>query len=288
MDVAHVIPFAMQASIFLVVFSVGLTATIEDLLYLLHRPGLAFRSFLSMNIAMALVAGLLAAAFDLHQAVKVALITLGMSPVPPLLPRKQVKAGGRGSYAIGLFVTAALSAIVFVPIEVPLIGQIFGKPVHMPPSAVARIVLVSVLLPLVLGVLVRRLAPDLSERAAKPIGSVAMALLILVALLILLSTWRPAVSLIGSGTLVAAMAFVVVGLGVGHLLGGPEPRDRTVLALSTACRHPGVAMAIASANFPAQTLELPAMLLYILVSVLLSIPYLAWRKRQAAAGTIHT
>jgi BASS family bile acid:Na+ symporter len=186
-----------------------------------------------------------------------------------------------------LLVAAAVSAIVFVPIEVQLIGQIFGKPVHMPPSAVARIVLVSVLLPLAMGVLARRFAPDLAGRAAKPIGAAATALLILVALLILGSAWRPAVSLIGSGTLVAAMVFVVIGLGVGHLLGGPEPEDRTVLALATACRHPGVAMAIAGANFPAQKLQLPAVLLYILMSAILSIPYLAWRKRRAAAGTIH-
>ena len=34
---------------------------------------------------------------------------------------------------------------------------------------------------------------------------------------------------------------------------GPDPEDRVVLALSTASRHPGVALAIATANFPQET-----------------------------------
>ena len=70
-----------------------------------------------------------------------------------------------------------------------------------------------------------------------------------------------AMPLIGNGTLLAMLVFCLIGLGVGHLLGGPAPRDRAMLALSSAARHPGVAMAIATANFPDQTLVFPAVLL---------------------------
>jgi BASS family bile acid:Na+ symporter len=98
------------------------------------------------------------------------------------------------------------------------------------------------------------------------------------------------VSLTGDGTIIALAAFVLVGLAVGHLLGGPDPEDRTVLALSTASRHPGVALAIAHATFPEQQLVLAAVLLYLLVSALVSMLYLAWRRRRhagsaAAVGT---
>jgi len=60
--------------------------------------------------------------------------------------------------------------------------------------------------------------------------------------------------------------FVVAGLVVGHLLGGP-PRDQaSVLALSSACRHPMMALTIASANFPDERFG-AAVLLYLLVNV---------------------
>jgi len=288
MTLAMLVPLVVKGSIFLIVFGTGLKAALEDVLHLLRRPGLALRSMLSMNIVMPVVAGALASAFDLHHAVKVALITLGVSPVPPLLPRKEVNAGGRGSYAIALLVMAGLTAIVFVPVQVRLIGSFFGTPAYMPPAAVAKIVLVSVLVPLAAGIIVRRLAPDLAERIARPIGMVATILLVAAALLVIFGAWRSAVSLVGNGILLASAAFVVVGLAVGHLLGGPEPEDRTVLALSTATRHPGVALAIASVNVPSERLVLAAVLLYFVISTILSAVYLAWRRRQRAAGEVRS
>jgi len=70
-----------------------------------------------------------------------------------------------------------------------------------------------------------------------------------------------------------------VGLVVGHLLGGPDPNNRTILALATATRHPGVALVIAAGNFPGQKLVLPALLLYLIVCSLASAPYVMWRRR---------
>ena len=63
-------------------------------------------------------------------------------------------------------------------------------------------------------------------------------------------------------------------------LGGSDDEDRSVLALASAARHPGVAMAVASANFPDQKLAPAAILLYLLLSALLSIPYVVWRRRH--------
>jgi BASS family bile acid:Na+ symporter len=89
-------------------------------------------------------------------------------------------------------------------------------------------------------------------------------------------------SLIGHGAIIAFVAFVLVGLAAGQLLGGPSPEDRTVLALSTALRHPGVAIAIAYTNFPQEKLALAAVMLYLLLGLLLTIPYIKLRRRQHA------
>jgi bile acid:Na+ symporter, BASS family len=78
------------------------------------------------------------------------------------------------------------------------------------------------------------------------------------------------------------VVIVLIGLAAGHLLGGPNPHHRTVLALSTATRHPGVAIAIAHTNFPEQKLALAAILLYLLISGVVTIPYLKSRKSTDA------
>jgi bile acid:Na+ symporter, BASS family len=143
---------------------------------------------------------------------------------------------------------------------------------------------VTVLAPLAAGIAVHSVAPAFADRIAGPVSLVATIMLV-AAIVPVLFTQFPAIgSLIGNGTIVGLAVFVVGGLAVGHLLGGPDPEDRTVLALSTASRHPGVAVAIAQANFPEQKLALAAVLLYMLVSGVVLIPYMIWTRRRRAAA----
>jgi BASS family bile acid:Na+ symporter len=283
MSLTTLIPLVLKVSIALNVIGLGLNASPQDATYLFRRPHQLLRSLLAMNVVMLLCAAALAINFDLHRAVKIALVALAVSPIPPMLPKKTLKAGGEASYTIGLLVAAALLAIVFVPVAVELLGRAFGTPSHMSPGAVALLVLMTVLVPLVVGIAVQSLAATFAARIARPISLVATVLLIASAFPVLFTAWPTIVSLTGNGTILALAAFVVVGLAVGHLLGGPDPEDRTVLALATASRHPGVALAIAHANFPEQQLVLAAVLLYLLVSAIVSLPYLAWRRRAGSA-----
>jgi BASS family bile acid:Na+ symporter len=87
-------------------------------------------------------------------------------------------------------------------------------------------------------------------------------------------------ALIGNGTLAALIAFIVVGLIVGHFLGGPHPDERVTLALCTACRHPGLVLAMAAANVPEEQNVVSAVLLYLILSALLTIPYVSWQRRK--------
>ena len=284
MTAAEVVGLALRTSIFLIVFSLGLRATRADVLYLLSRPGRLSRSLLAMNVIMPLVAVGLSLAFNLHPAVKTALVCLSLAPVPPILPRKELKAGGPGSYVIGLLFAAALLAIVFIPLAEHVLRILFNVGIDRPPTMVVGLVAVTVLLPLVAGILVRGLAPALAERWAGRLNSFATILLVLVCVVLLLYSWKTGLPLIGNGNVLVIAGFVAVGLAVGHLLGGPEPETRVVLALSTASRHPGVALAIATGTSPDEKLVIGAILLYLLVNTALSLPYIKWaRQRESVA-----
>jgi BASS family bile acid:Na+ symporter len=77
------------------------------------------------------------------------------------------------------------------------------------------------------------------------------------------------------------VAFVAIGLAVGDFLGGPNPEDSIVLALSTACRHPAIALSVAAANFPEEQFAGP-ILLYLIVNTIVGLAYLKWRQPAAA------
>jgi BASS family bile acid:Na+ symporter len=280
MDAASILLLAVKASIVLTVLGLGLNATWQDALSLFRQPGLLLRSVLSMNVIMPLVAAGLVVMFDLPPTVKVALVALAISPVPPILPKKELKAGGHASYAVGLLVAVGLLAIITVPIGVSWFSRAFDRSGEIAPLAVAKIVLTSILAPLVVGIAMRQQVPALAERIARPVAVVGMILLIASGLPLAYAAWPAIHALIGNGTVLIIAAMAVIGLAVGHVLGGPQADDRTVLALSTASRHPAIALAAAVAAGAETKPQLAAILLYVIVAVLVSIPYVAWRRRQ--------
>jgi bile acid:Na+ symporter, BASS family len=133
LDLALLIRLVNEASTALIVIALGLQVRPEGLLSIVRRPAQPLRSLLAMNVIMPIVAATLAAAFHLHPAVMIALVALALSPVPPALPKRQIKAGGSPPFALGLLVAViGMFAIVFVPIALKVIGPIFAVSVHCP------------------------------------------------------------------------------------------------------------------------------------------------------------
>jgi BASS family bile acid:Na+ symporter len=277
---ATLIPLVLKLSILLTVFAIGLSTRAQDIAYVLQRPRLLLRSLIAINVIMPVFAALMAGAFDLKPAVEIGLVALAVSPIPPLLPKKAIQAGGAASYAIGLLVVAAVLAIVFVPVSVHLLGLVFGRRADIGPLAVAAILAENVLAPIGAGILLSHFARGMAARVARPISLTASILLGLCMIPIAITAMPPVFTLIGQGTVAATLAFVLAGIVTGHVLGGPEPANRAVLALTTSSRHPGVAGAIASVNFPGQKQVLSAIFLYLVVNAIVSIGYRIWCHRR--------
>ena len=279
MTIQQALVLALQTSIVLTVFGFGLQTTLADLQYLVRRPGLLVRSLVSMFVVMPIVAVVLVRAFELRASFEIALIALAISPVPPLLPGKESKAGGESGYALGLMAVVAVLAIVVVPLSVEILERYFGRSLQMPPVAIARVVGITIVLPLITGVLVRTIAPSVAARLARPAKIVSTVLLVVGAAALLIAAFPVVLGVIDGATLLAMAVFVGIGLGAGHWLGGPHREEASVLALSTASRHPAIAFAVAKLNFPDEPSLGATILLYLIVVTVLSLPYV-YRQRR--------
>jgi bile acid:Na+ symporter, BASS family len=284
MEPAQIVKLALQASIMLTVFGFGLGATLKDVLYLVRHPRMLLISLVSMFIVMPFIALALVLVFDPPQAARVALVALALSPVPPILLTRQRKAGGRASYGLGLTAAVSILSIVLVPALVAFLGRLMDRPFEMGPGAVAGQVVVAVVLPLAAGMLLRALLPAMADRLERPVALVANVVLLAAAVIVLAAAFPRLAQVLTFGTVAALVIFTVLGLAFGHVLAGPEPGDSAVLALASAVRHPGIALAIAGANFP--SLDVGAVtILYLLIGGLLCIPYMKRMHRQSAATT---
>ena len=276
MTTAALIALALQASMALIIFCVALDARFSDLAFLWRRPGLLLRSLIAMLVVMPLVALALHMALDLQRAVAIALLASALSPVPPILPNKQLKAGGEASYVVGLLTTTALVSIVYIPLAAALLERSFHVQIDVSVPRIVKIVATSMLLPVLAGMAVRHWAPAFARRIDKPLSIVATVVLVAACIPIMIKEWPDMMRLVGHLSVVAMVVFALVGMAVGHGLGGPDADNRSVLALATSARHPAVAIAIAH-NAVDQPGVMAAVLLTLIVSAVVSIPYAKWR-----------
>jgi BASS family bile acid:Na+ symporter len=278
MQLVSVIRVTALISITLMVVGLGLRSVRGDATHLLHNPGLLARSLLSTNVVMPLLVIALVSLFELRPEVKIALVALAVSPVPPFLPAKQLRIGAHRAYVYSLLLFTTVLAVVLVPLTMVFMArQAGGRQVG--PGHVLSVVTLTTLLPLWLGMSMRNVLPAIAARLAPVADKLGLVLLVVVALLILIRKWSQMGTLIGDGTLLAIVVFTTAGLLVGHVLGGPEPGQRSALALATASRHPAVALAVAQASFPDENLVPAAVLLALVVGLFATAPYAAWRAR---------
>ena len=177
MSSTDAVTLALEVSLGLLVFGVGLQASVEDTRFLIRHPGLFLRSLLSINVIMPLLALWMVMMFEFDVRVQVALIALAISPLPPFLPLKTNHVGGAAPYMVSLLAAESLLAVLLVPLTLWLFGTFFGMSLRIAPSTVVRIVGIGILLPLVAGIWLRHVRPTVADHLAKPASALAIPLL---------------------------------------------------------------------------------------------------------------
>jgi BASS family bile acid:Na+ symporter len=275
----------LLVSIWLLVLALGARATPRELLFVLRRPALLLRALAAMFVVVPAFAITLAATTSLPSPIKFAIVAMSVGPVPPILPYKQTKAGGGEDYAIGLLVAAAIVAVALTPLLVAAAAHVLGAEAAVGAGRIARVLLLSIGLPLVLGAVVAQLSPAAARAIEAVAPRVGRWLLLIVFFVMLGGAWREIPALIGDGGILAIAATIAVGLLAGHLLGGGRDSS-TALALAAASRHPGVALTIAELNYPGSRKPIvAAILLYLLNTALVTLPYVRWAQRRAGDGS---
>ena len=280
----------VSASIFMIMFALGLGLPGNRFDLLRHRPGLLLRVLLGSCVVVPLVALLLLRlplAEGLSPPARLAIALMAVCPSAPLTLRKAGKAGGSRQLAAHLQVAAALAAIVSIPLMAEVFTSAFGvRGWEIRPAQVARQVGMAQILPLACGLLLRRWQPGWAARWEGSFDRLANLLLVVLVLAVLAIT-APLLLPFVAGNLpaIALMAaMVLASLAIGWLAAGRDPEERTTVSLVTSMRNPGLALLFAATHAPAMDGLKLAILLYLLLTVILEIPYVRWRQQRAVAA----
>jgi BASS family bile acid:Na+ symporter len=230
--------------------AMGLQLTGKEILAPLKRKKLLTISLVANFLIVPLFAVLILRIIPLDPGLATGLLIVATAAGAPSLPKAMEIIGGNTAFAIGLTILLVLITIFFMPLVLPLlVGGVFVNQ-----SVTAFYLVVFMLLPLVISMLIRAKRPDTAESVypyVDRISDIAILFIFIPYLIALLTSdfsARAGAALGAEGTLVA-LFFILGAFGIGYLLGGPDIRDREVLAFGTGFRNISAALVVVSVNY---------------------------------------
>jgi BASS family bile acid:Na+ symporter len=249
------------------------------------RPRLYARALVVLYVAVPLLTIGIAEVLALPPGLAALLVVFGVCPAAPLVvPRLMKKDAAAGVTALALVTLASSLAPVLVPLWLLIVNRILGSSLVVAPSALLTVFLVKVLVPFVLGVIVRRASPRVADRLAPVCASLATAALCVAVLLIL----KPSYEAVRHLKWTALLALVLVAFGSAALAvaaAGPARSDRDAFAAVAMTGSPALALAVIRASYPGLRNVIGILGAFIILRALAGLPYhwlRAWRRRAAA------
>ncbi|EAQ75407.1 MULTISPECIES: bile acid:sodium symporter [unclassified Synechococcus] len=268
-------------TLFTIMFALGLGLRSDAIAGLRQKPFLIARVLVGSCLLVPLLALLLLMlplSASLSGPARLAIALMALCPSAPMILRKAGKKGGDTELAALLQVGAALVAIVSIPFMADVFRAAFGvQNWDIGPKEVALQVGRTQVLPLLLGLLVRRWLPGLTKTVEVPLNKLANGLLLVLIGGVVVTTGPLLIPFVGANWLALGFigVLVLLCLGVGYLLTPTSAsHERLTVSLVTSMRNPGLALLFASTY----ARDLPgvkiAVVAYLVVTVLLSIPVL--------------
>jgi BASS family bile acid:Na+ symporter len=265
--------------------SVGLQTTAGDLRSLLRSKGLLLRSLLANFVAVPIVGIVLARTLPLKPGAATALLLLACTPggISALQFTTKIKGASlfAGSNAFLLTFVAVFLSPALLTLVLP--GDIS---VGIPYGRALLWILVFVLLPLVMGTLVRSRVERPAEKLSK-LCAIMSVVLFIVVLVLIMGQRKEAMNAVGKEALLYMLLFIVISMAVGWFMGGPAKETRPVLATVTGMRHVVLCLIIALNTFPDPAVQRPLVAFSALMvppSMLLT-AYMIIRSRKAARAS---
>ena len=168
------------------------------------------------------------------------LILIGMAPCAPFLPMMVDRAHGDMGYTASFMLLASVGMVAFMPFAVPLLVDGLSVSAWI----IAKPLLAVVLVPLVIGMVTLRRAPDFAARAQPVVKKITGLVTIIMLALCLVVYGAAFIGSAGSyATLTQVIFYIVVTAGSYALAFGLQQNQKSVLALGVCTRNLGAAFA---------------------------------------------
>ncbi len=233
-----------------VMFGMGLALNLHDFQVVFSRPKDIIIGCLAQFTVMPLLAWGLAKVFQLDEALALGVVLVGCCPGGTA--SNVITYLAKGDLALSVGMTGV--STVLAPLLTPLLTWLLaGESIHVDVAGMLLSILWVVILPIVLGLVIKSLWPKFTEKAMDYLpafSSVAIAFTVSIVIS------ANASKLLASGFLIILVVMLhnLFGLGLGYLigrvLGMSEPKKRAV-SIEVGMQNSGLASSLATLHFAA-------------------------------------
>jgi bile acid:Na+ symporter, BASS family len=243
--------------------AVGLRYTLREILAPLRRFWAVVLALAGNFVAVPMLAFVILQVIELDQAYAIGLVLVASAAGAPMVIKLTQISGGDVAFGAGMLVLLVVASIGYMPLAVPLLAP--GAEISA--WAIAAPLVLTMLVPLVFGLLLKHLAPR-AGRVLPFLGLVTNTSLLLLVILTFALNLPTVAGVFGTGAILASLLFIAGAFAIGWLLGGMFGDDlRDEMALATSQRNFAAAMVVAT-----QTFEAPGVLV---MSVVVSLVTMA-------------
>ena len=236
-----------------VMFGMGLTLNLQDFKVVFSRPKDVVTGCVAQFTIMPLLAWVLSKLFHLDEALALGVVLVGCCPGGTASNVITYLAKGDLVLSVGMTGVSTLMAPILTPL---LTWMLAGKSVNVDVASMFLSILWIVILPIILGLVVKGLWPKFTERATDYLpafSSVAIAFIVAIVIA------ANADKLLAGGLLIVVVVMLhnICGLSLGYMIGRllklSEPKKRAI-SIEVGMQNSGLASSLATIHFAAYPL----------------------------------
>jgi BASS family bile acid:Na+ symporter len=223
--------------------AMGLGLTIASIVEPLRDMRLVALMLLANFVVVPALAIATATVLPMGDAQSTSIIIIGCCAGAPFLPKLAQLAKGDVALAVGSMVLLMVLTVAYAPVVIPFVVE--GADVGA--WDIASSLIVTMLIPLGIGLFIKARYPDLADDWVGPVGQASSVALLIGLVAAVVVTWQDIVGALGS---LIFLGVAIVGAGAlvsGYLAGlGRSKSDKRVLGLATAQRNIAAAIVVAT------------------------------------------
>ena len=249
----HLKPRLINPLLGVIMFGMGLTLKAEDFKVVFSRPKDVLVGCLAQFTVMPLLAFALTKIFRLEPALSIGVILVGCCPGGTASNVITYLSKGDLALSVGMTAVSTLLAPVLTPLLVWLLA---GETVDVDVVGMLLSILWVVILPIALGLLVKRCWPRTTEQASAYLPALSTLAICVIVLIVIAAN---ADKLLDGGLVILLVVVLhnICGLGAGYLIGTLlrlTPAKRRAISVEVGMQNSGLASSLATLHFAAYPL----------------------------------